>query len=266
MVIYRANTLVVAAAGVQQVLNLGFIPDIFRMRNDTIDTSGTVTGVDEVYWDRWMGGLAAPFTMTTTRTGGASPALARLASGTIAVATGVVPFQSSDNDLYTPQQAPYITVTGDRAYIRESTEQVIATAGNITQAAQALVTVTDPHSFTTQDIGVTVVTFHGVPGMTQINTLSGIIQSVPSTTTFTVNINTSNFTAYSSVGVTQGVNSGFFNVITGAPVDTLYSTTLLPTAEANLGVIGLVLGSTIMVNTGDVWFYEAILQSPVTGP
>ena len=264
MVLYRANTLTVVAGGASQVLNLGFIPDIFRMRNDTIDSSGTVTGVTEVYWDRYLGGLSTPYTMITTSTAG-SPVLSRLASGTTTAATGVVPYQTPDAGLYTPAQAPYNVSTGDRAYIGMSTEQVISTTG-ITQAANALVTTGDAHSFTASDIGVTVVTFHGVPGMTQINQLSGTIMSVPSTTTFTVNINSSNFSAYSSVGVTQGVNSGFFNVINGAPVSTLYSNSLLPTAEANLGVIGLILGTSIMVNTNDVWFYEAIQQSAVTGP
>ena len=117
---------------------------------------------------------------------------------------------------------------------------------------------------------MTVVTFHGVPGMTQINGVSGTILSVPTTTTFSVSINTSNFSAYSSVGVTQGVNSGFFNVITGAPVDTLYSNTLLPTAEANLGIIGVTIGTGVVGATGasnaDIWSYHAWLQSPVTGP
>jgi hypothetical protein len=265
MVLYRANTLTVVAGGASQVLNLGFIPDIFRMRNDTILTNGTGTGITEVYWDRYLGGLTTPYTMYTTLTTLGTPQMTRLASGTIAAPTGVVPYQTPDSNLFVPAQAPYTTTTGDRAYIGASTEQVISTTG-ITQAAQAVVTTGDLHSFTASDIGVTVVTFHGVPGMTQINGLTGTITAVPTTSTFSVNINTSNFSAYSSVGVTQGVNSGFFNVINGAPVSTLYSNSLLPTAEANLGVIGLILGTTIMVNTNDVWFYEAILQSPATGP
>ena len=260
MVLYRADTLTVTAAGVQQVLNLGFIPDIFRMRNDTILSSGTLTGVTEVYWDRYMGGLATPRTSIDTMTTGVA-AFSSINSGTIAAATGVVPYQTPDSNLYVPAQAPYNVTSGNRAYIGASTELVIT---GISAAAEASVTAT--HSFTTSDIGVTVVTFHGVPGMTQINGLSGIIQSVTSTTSFTVNIDSSNFSAYNSSGFTAGVGTGFANVITGAPVNTLYSNQLLPTAEANLGVIGLILGTTIMVNTDDVWFYEAIKQSPVTGP
>ena len=36
MVLYKMGTLTVASSGDQQILNLGFVPDIFRMRNDTI--------------------------------------------------------------------------------------------------------------------------------------------------------------------------------------------------------------------------------------
>ncbi len=261
MVLYRADTLTVAANTTQQVLNLGFVPDIFRMRNDTILANGTGSGITEVYWDRYLGGLTTAYTLYTTLTTYGTPVITRLASGTIAAATGVVPFQSADSDLFTPQQAPYTTVSGNKAYILEGTNLVIT---GISKAANAVITAT--HSFTASDIGVTVVTIYGVPGMTQINTLRGTITAVTSTTSFAVSIDSSNFTAYSSAGKTAGVNTGFANVVTGAPVNTLYSNQLLPTAEANLGVIGLVLGSTIMVTAGDVWFYEAIKQSPVTGP
>lgn len=249
----KTGFLTVAAAGVAQNLNLGFIPNIFRMRNDTILASGTVTGVTDVYWDSYLGGLTTPYTIITTSLAGA-PTVSRLASGTLAATTGVIPFQSADSDLFTPQQAPYTTITGNRAYIGESTNLVIT---GISQAANASITAT--HSFTAADIGVTVVTFHGVQGMTQINTLSGVIQSVTSTTSFTVNINTTNFTAY--VAGVAGLTGGFANVITGAPANTLYGNVSLPTAEANLGIIGVRLGTTIMVNTNDVWYYEAILNT-----
>ena len=258
MVLYKAGTLSVVASGVQQVLNLGFVPDIFRMRNDTIINSGTITGVADVYWDSYLGGLATPRTFITTYTTGVA-AFSTINSGTTTTATGVVSYQTPDANLYVPAQAPYNVTAGNRAYIGASTELVIT---GISNAAQASITAT--HSFTASDIGVTVVTFHGVLGTTQINGLSGIIQSVTSTTSFTVNIDSSNFGVY--IAGTAGVTGGFANVITGAPVNTLYSNQLLPTAEANLGVIGLVLGSTIMVTANDVWYYEAIKQAPVTGP
>ena len=92
-----------------------------------------------------------------------------------------------------PNQAPYTTVSGNRAYVQQSTNLVIT---GISNAANASVTAT--HSFTSADVGVTVVTFHGVLGMTQINGLSGVIQSVTSTTSFTVNIDSTNFGTYSA--------------------------------------------------------------------
>lgn len=256
MSIVKTGYLTVVAGGSAQNLNLGFIPDKFTMRNDTIYTNGTGTGIVDVYWDSYLGGLTTPYTLYTSLTTLGTPVVTRLASGTVAATTGVVPFQSTDPNLYTPQQAPYTTITGDREYIQQSTNLVITALSN---AANASVTAT--HSFTSSDIGVTVVTFHNVPGMPQINGLSGVIQSVTSTTSFTVNINTTNFGTYDNTG-TAGVNRGFCNVITGAPVNTIYGNQSLPTAEQNLGIVGLRLGTTIMVNTNDVWYYEAILNYP----
>lgn len=258
----KTGTVTVTSSGVQQNLNLGFIPDKFYMRNDTILTSGTVTGVVEVWYDSYTAGLTTPYVVINTCNAGV-PAISRLASGTVASCTGIVSYTTADSNLYVPNQAPYTTTTGSRQYIGASTNQVISkTASAITQAANALVTTAQAHSFTASDIGVTVVTFHGVPGMTQINGMSGVIQSVPTTTTFTVNINTSNFSAYSTTNTTEGVNSGFFNVITGAPVNTIYGNQSLPTSEQNLGFTGLILGTSVMVNTSDVWYYEAILNYP----
>jgi len=268
MAIYKTGTFTVGTTA-QYQLNLGFVPSVFRLRDTTVFASGTVTGVIEGYWDTSLGGLSTPYSMLATYTTGTAT-WSRTASGSTTTATGIVPYSTSDSALYVPNQAPYTGTSGTRAYIGASTLQVIDNgAGAITQAANALVTASAAHSFTSADIGVTVVTFHGVPGMTQINGLSGVIQSVPSSTTFTVNINTTNFTAYAN-GNTEGLNSGFFNVITGAPANTLYSNVSLPTAEANLGSAGVIIGTSWTngsgVATTDVWFYEAILQSPVTGP
>jgi hypothetical protein len=79
---------------------------------------------------------------------------------------------------------------------------------------------------------------------------------VTSTTSFTVNINTTNFTSFNNA------TPEIANVITGAPANTLYGNVSLPTAEANLGIVGLRLGTSVMVNTNDVWYYEAILNYP----
>jgi len=254
MSIVKTGSFSVTAGGAAQNLDLGFVPSKFYMRNDTILVSGTVTGVVEVWYDEYTASLATPYVVINTCTAGV-PAISRLASGTLASTTGIIPFQTADSGIYVPNQAPYTTVSGNRAYVQQSTNLVIT---GISNAANASVTAT--HSFTSADVGVTVVTFHGVLGMTQINGLSGVIQSVTSTTSFTVNIDSTNFGTYSAG--TAGVTGGFANVITGAPANTLYSNVSLPTAEANLGIKGLRLGTSVMVNTSDVWYYEAILNSP----
>lgn len=250
----KLGTVTVGSAGVAQNLNLGFVPDKFYMRNDTIFTSGTVTGVVEVWYDSYTAGLATPYVVIDTCTTG-TPLYSRLASGTLAATTGIIPVTTADSNLFLPNQVPYTTITGNRTGIGASTNLVITGLSN---AANASVTAT--HNFTASDIGVTVVTFHGVVGMTQINTLSGVIQSVTPTTSFTVNIDTTNFGTY--IAGAAGITGGFANVITGAPVNTLYGNSLLPTAEANLGIVGLRLGTSVMVNTNDVWSYTASLNYP----
>jgi ubiquitin-activating enzyme E1-like protein len=254
MSIVKTGTITVVTGGAAQNLNLGFVPSKFYMRNDTILVSGTVTGVVEVWYDEYTASLSTPYVVINTCTTGV-PAISRLASGTLAATTGIIPFQTADSNLFVPNQAPYTTTSGNRAYIGASTNLVITGLSN---AANASVTAT--HSFTSADVGVTVVTFHGVLGMTQINGLSGVIQTVTSTTSFTVNIDTTNFGTYSAG--TAGLTGGFANVITGAPANTLYGNVSLPTAEANLGIVGLRLGTSVMVNTNDVWYYEAILNYP----
>jgi len=254
MAIYRTGTFSVVSTAAAQNLNLGFVPSLFIAEDITL-LSTTGDGAN-VYWDSNMAALATPITKLQLVSGGS------ITQSTLTT-TGIKAFQSADSNLFLPAQAPYTTTSGNRAYIGASTNLVIT---GISNAANASVTAT--HSFTSSDIGVTVVTFHGVMGMTQINGLSGVIQTVTSTTSFTVNINTTNFGTYSAG--TAGLTGGFANVITGAPADTLYSNTLLPTAEANLGFIGITLGTGVVgasgVSNNDVWSYHAWLQSPVTGP
>lgn len=254
MAIYRTGTFTVVSTAAAQNLNLGFVPSLFVAEDITLlSSSGSGARVE---WDSNMAALATPITKLLLTSGGT------ITQSTLTT-TGIKPFQSADNALFTPQQAPYTTTTGNRASIGASTLLVITGLSN---AANASVTAT--HSFTSADIGVTVVTFHGVLGMTQINGLSGVIQTVTSTTSFTVNINTTNFGTY--IAGVAGSTGGFVNVITGAPATTLYSNVSLPTAEANLGFIGITLGTGVVgasgVSNNDVWSYHAWLQSPVTGP
>lgn len=67
---------------------------------------------------------------------------------------------------------------------------------NISQASAALITSTS-HGLSMGDT----VTISGVTGMTQINGLIGVVLTVPDANSFTVNIDTTSFTAYSSTGV-----------------------------------------------------------------
>lgn len=237
--VIKIGSFSVVASNTAQDLVLGFIPDYFRMTNQT-----TVTGTFAGEWYKTM----ANGTSLKWRVGG-TPVF------TSDAADGFTPFSTADNLLYVPDQAPYTSISGNRAYIGESTLLVIT---GISAAANASVTAT--HSFTSDDVGVTAVTFHGVRGMTQINGLTGVIQSVTSTTSFTVNINSTNFSAYSAG--TAGVTGGFANVITGAPANTLYSNVSLPTAQANLGVMGLTIGTDYMELEGDVWNYVAMSNFP----
>lgn len=249
MAIVKVGTFTVTAGGTAQNLVLGFQPSHFVMTNIT----NIVTPANNELWKaEWFAGMTNGTGIGYNYTA-SQPAIE---VNNIA-ADGFTPFQSTDPNLFTPQQAPYTTTAGNKQYIGESTNLVIT---NLSQAANASVTAT--HSFTSDDIGVTVVTFHGVLGMTQINGLRGVIQSVTSTTSFTVDIDSTNFGAYSAG--TAGLTGGFANVITGAPANTLYGNVLLPTAQANLGVIGLTLGTTLMVTTADVWRYVATLDTPVT--
>lgn len=246
MAYIKKGTLTVTTGGTAQNLNLGFIPSYFRMMNKT-KLAATTNGVVIAEWYNDMANASA--NIWTTSSGDGTIKLTQTATN------GFTPFTTTDANLFVPAQAPYNVTAGNRAYIGQSTLLVIT---GISQAVNASVTAT--HSFTSADVGVTVVTFHGVVGMTQINGLRGIVQSVTSTTSFTVNIDSSSFGAY--VAGTAGVTGGFANVVTGAPANTLYSTVSLPTAQANLGVIGLTMGSSLMVTTADVWEYVAMLDTP----
>ena len=245
MAIIKVGSFLTVASGVAQNTTIGFVPSYFKAVNHTKTATGTGVGMFE-----WYNNMPDASAYITTYTGGA-PVV------TYITTNGVTPFQTADSSLWT---ATNLTITG------------------ISKAANASITAT--HAFTSSDIGVTTVTFHGVVGMTQINGLSGVIQSTTSTTSFTVSINSSAFTTYTSGGIA--------NIITGSPASTTYalyptftggtnqSTVLvnrgpiggdgqiLNTAQANLGVVGLTFGTTLMVTANDVWRYEAHLDAPFT--
>jgi len=233
MAIVRKGTLSVVTGGVAQNLNLGFIPSQFRAVNKTINTSGTITGVNQFEWWDDMANGSAYITTSTTGTG----VLSYISTN------GVTPF-------ITPAGTEFVPLTG----LPPGAVDTNLTITAISKAANESITAT--HAFTAADIGVTTVTFHSIVGMTQMNTLSGVIQSVTSTTSFTVNINSTSFSTYLSGGIA--------NIITGVPPFTTTGFQIYNTPLLNVGFIGLTLGSTLMVNTSDVWEYLALLDADFT--
>ena len=232
MAIVRKGTLSVVSGGSAQNLNLGFIPSYFKAENKTKIVANT-NGVQIFeWWDDMANASAYIWTMTA-----GAPVLSYISSN------GVTPYS-------TPAGLEFVPLSG----LPPAATSTNLTITGISKAANASITAT--HAFTSQDVGVTTVTFHGVVGMSQINTLSGVIQSVTSTTSFTVNINTTNFSTY--------VSGGIANVITGVPALTQTGFQLYNTPLLNVGFTGLTLGSSLMVTTADVWQYLAVLDAPFT--
>jgi len=238
MAIVRKGTLTVGTGGVAQNLALGFYPSYFRMENKTKIVANT-NGVQIAEWyDDMSNGTGYIWTTTA-----GAPVISYLSSN------GFTPYTTAASAVFPSSN---LTITG------------------ISQAANASVTAT--HAFTSNDVGVTVVTFHNVVGMTQINTLSGVIQSVTSTTSFTVNINSSSFTAYSSGGIANiitGIPALQGGLITsgnapGFPPAQTSTSQVLNAPIYNTSILGITLGSSLMVTTSDVWQYVAYLDADFT--
>ena len=213
-------------------MNLGFVPSYFKAENKTKIVANT-NGVQIFEW--WNDNANASAYIQTMTAG--APVLSYISSN------GVTPY-------VTPIGTEYVPLTGLPAGAKNTN----LTITGISKAANASITAT--HAFTSADVGVTTVTFHGIVGMTQMNTLSGVIQSVTSTTSFTVNIDSTNFTTY--------VSGGIANIITGVPATTTTGFQTYNTPLLNVGFIGLTLGSSLMVTTSDVWQYLAVLDSDIT--
>jgi len=232
MAIVKKGTLTVGTGGTAQNLNLGFTPSYFRMENKTKIVANT-NGVQIVEW--WNDNANASAYLWTTTTG--APVITYISTN------GVTPYQTALGSEYVP-------LTG----LPSGATSTNLTITGISKAANASITAT--HAFTSADIGVTTVGFHNIVGMTQMNTLTGVIQSVTSTTSFTVNINSTGFTTYDS--------GGQANVITGVPPTTTTGFQTYNTPLLNVGFTGLTLGSSLMVTTADVWQFMAMLDTDVT--
>lgn len=232
MAIVRKGTLTVVAGGTAQNLNLGFIPSYIRMENKTKIVANT-NGVQIAEWYDDNANASAYIWTTTS----GAPVISYISTN------GFTPYS-------TPAGLEYVPLTGLPAAAVNTNLTITA----ISKAANASITAT--HAFTSADIGVTTVTIHNVVGMNQINTLSGLIQSVTSTTSFTVNINSTNFSTYTSGGIA--------NIISGVPPTTTTGFQVYNTPLLNVGFTGLTLGSSLMVTTSDVWQYIAMLDAPFT--
>lgn len=237
MAIVKNGSFLVASGGTAQNLNLGFIPTSFTMWNLTQTQSTPVAEIVEAEWfPQLLNGTAFITTSTVT--------------------TGVLTYKLLATNGITPYFTPYGTEFVPSSGLPSGATSTNLTITGISKAANASITAT--HAFTSADIGVTTVEFHGIVGMTQMNTLSGVIQSVTSTTSFTVNINSTNFTTFVSSG------NPIANVITGAPPYTTTGFQIYNTPLLNDAIIGLTLGTGLMVNTSDEWIYQAVLDAPFT--
>jgi hypothetical protein len=234
MAIVKKGILTVVANTTAQNLNLGFVPSYFKMENKT-KIIGNTNGIQIVEW--WNDNANASAYLWTTTSG--APVITYISSN------GITPY-------VTPQGTEYVPLTG----LPSGATNTNLTITGISKAAQASITAT--HAFTSADIGVTTVTFHGNQGMTQINGLSGVIQSVTSTTSFTVNINSTSFTTWASGG------TPIANIITGVPATTTTGFQTYNTPLYNVGFVGLTLGSGVMISAADVWQYLAVLDSDIT--
>jgi hypothetical protein len=232
MAIVKKGTLTVTTGGTAQNLNLGFTPSYIRLENKTKIVANT-NGVQIAEW--WSDNVNGSAYLWTTTSG--APVISYTATN------GITPYQTTNGTEFVP-------LTG----LPSGAVNTNLTITGISKAANASITAT--HAFTSADIGVTTVTIHSVGGMNQINTLSGVIQSVTSTTSFTVNINSTNFSTYTSGGIA--------NVITGVPPTTQTGFQVYNTPLYNVGFQGITLGSAIMVTTSDVWQFMAYLDSDIT--
>lgn len=228
MAIIKTGTFTVTSGGTAQNLALGFTPDVLTLWNDTKLASGT-----GVAYAQWLSSMANASAYIQTLTGGA-PVWTKLTTN------GVTPYSTSDSALF----------AGSSPVTAGTTNLTIT---GISKAANASITAT--HNFTSADVGVTTVSFHGISGMTQMNTLTGVIQTVTGTTSFTVNINSTNFTTYTSGGIA--------NIVTGNPASTTTGFQVYNTPLLNIGTSGVTLGTSLMVTTADTFRYEAVLNTPV---
>lgn len=226
------GTFTTTTGGAAQNVPFGLTPSSIEAWNLTGSAAGTVGLISWFYWQNTM-----PSASAFRRIYSATPS-----DVTSYITTnGVTPYSTSDQLKWVP--------AGSAMQATKSTNLTITA---ITKGATTAVTAAN--NFTSADENVTWVTFHNVVGMTQINTMRGLVITATDTGHFTVAIDSSNFSSYTS--------GGQANVITGSPVTTQFGPQVIMTPQRDLGVGGLTLGSSLMVTTSDVWYFKTEWNGP----
>ena len=205
----RIVTGTVTSTGAAYNLNLGFTPDYIIVENYT---NYATPANGEILKASWYDGMADAYAFIETfdNTGGALGTLS-----TLATSNGFTPYETAAGSLYT---------------------STVKTLTDITQASSAVCTCTT-HGLSVGDV----VTFTQVAGMIEINRLRGTVTAVPTANTFTVDIDTTGFTAYTSGGKAN----------------------LISSTVSNVGEKGITLGTSVVGAADDVLYYRAILEDPI---
>lgn len=238
---YRTGTINSTTALINSGVNLalGFVPDVFRIYDQTVLYAGTLSGVGESFWIKGFPNASA---IITTYTAGVA-AVSKITSNGI---TPVVLGGDWQNTIY--------TITG------------------ISNANPGVVTVNpvNPTNSMVLTNGMTV-TISGVNGMTGLNTNRFIVAGISGST------GSQTFNLYDTFGnpvdtTTLGTytSGGELDVISYPPtapiLNSVNGQVLIPGNPAGLqldiGFEGLLLGSGVLGSNGDVLRWEALYSTP----
>jgi hypothetical protein len=242
---YRTGTInsttALISSGVS--LALGFIPDVFRIYNQTVLYAGTLSGVGESFWVKGFPNASA---IITTYTAGVS-ATSKITSNGI---TPVILGADFQNTLYTIN-----TITN-------------ANPGVVTVASIA------PTNSMTLVNGMTF-TISGVNGMTGLNTNRYVVAGltiVGGGPTYTFNLydtfgNPVDTTALGTFTTSPNAQMDVISYPPTAPIlNPVTGQVVTPGSPAGLqldiGYEGLTLGSGVLGSNGDVLRWEALYSTP----
>lgn len=126
---------------------------------------------------------------------------------------------------------------------------------NITQAASGVVSTSTNHGYQVGDTVSFRLPENGAYGMTELNYIRAAITAVGSTTTFTINVNTSGFTAWAWPLTANAFQQSRPVVIPVGAAGT--APNYLGDATTNVGFKGLILGSAVCGAASDVIYWTA---------